>query len=62
MIDVDLANLISILQRFYLLFFLFDLCFDELPDVVLGDVVGGVGTARDLVESLAVRMFDFMGV
>ena len=36
--------------------------FDELPDVVFGDVVGGVGAAGYLVVEFAVGVFDLVGM
>jgi hypothetical protein len=35
---------------------------NELPDVVLWDVVGAVGAAGDLVEQFAVGVLDFVSV
>ena len=46
-IDEDPDNLVTVLELLRLSALL-DL--DEFPDVVLGDMVGGVGTAGDLVE------------
>lgn len=36
--------------------------FDELPNVVLGDVVGGVGAAGYFVVDFAVRVFDLVSM
>jgi len=46
-IDEDPDNFVTVLELLRLSALL-DL--DEFPDVVLGDMVGGVGTAGDLVE------------
>ena len=49
----------------FLLFFEFRrvlLSLDELPDIILRDVIGRVGAAWDLIEEFAVWMFDFVGM
>lgn len=37
-------------------------CLDEFPNVILCDVVGVVGAARDLIENPAFGNLDFMSV
>ena len=58
-INEDPDYLVPVLELLRLAGFL-DL--NKFPDVVLWDMVGGVGTARDFVEEFAVGVLDFVRV
>ena len=59
MVDEDPDNLVPILESLWLASF-FDL--NKLPDIILWDVIRGVGTAGYLVVQFAVRMLDLVSV
>jgi len=64
-VDINFDLLISLLKwYFFLLLLVFGLLFnlDEFPDIVLRNVVGGVGTAGNFIEGFKFLVFDFVSM
>lgn len=59
-VDIDRLVLVLVVGEWELSWLVLSL--DELPDVVLSNMVGVEGAAADLVEVLAVRELDLVGV